>query len=266
MDFYDTHAHSFLSFDSEENPRNYLSKITKVVALTEHLEMDYAYVEGEELIPNFEQTLEWQREWAEEKNGNRLLMGVEIGYSNGNEDRLKRAIAPYSFDLKLLSTHHNNIYDFMDEKANATPEEMLDIFLTQSEEALDHFPEAQIFCHFDYGFRIYDMNPNQFKAYENRLVPILKKVIKNGLALELNSKSIFNYENLPMYKWIIPIYQKLGGTLFSIGSDAHKSEDHYMKFDELIQLLDQHGVESVAQFYGQKLSHFPIVELKNKFN
>lgn len=263
MKFYDTHAHSFLSFDSEEDPKNYLSDRTSVVALTEHLEMDYMYVEEKELIPDFNKITEWQNEWK--KEGNELLMGVEIGYSHGNASRLKRAIAPYQMDLQLLSTHHNNVYDYMDPKASATPEEMLDSYLNQLEEALAHFPNANIFCHFDYGFRIFEMNEAQFEPYKKRLIPIFKKVIESGLALELNSKSIFNYNNLSLYEWAIPTYQSLGGTLFSIGSDAHKADEHYMGYGELINLLDKFGVETVAQFYGQKLSHYPLEELKKIF-
>jgi histidinol-phosphatase (PHP family) len=263
LEFYDTHAHSLLSFDSEEDPKNYLIEDTRVVALTDHLEMDYAYVEGNELIPDFDQIPAWQKEW--DSNGKELLMGVEIGYSKGNAKRLKQAIALYSMDLKLLSTHHNNTYDYMDENAEATPEEMIDSFLIQTEEAVDHFPEAQIFCHFDYGFRIFDMSLQQFKAYEERLVPILQKVIEYGLAFELNSKSIFGYENLDLYEHVIPIYQELGGRLFSIGSDAHKAEEHYMEFGNLINLLDKHQVETVAQFYQQELSHYPLKELKKRF-
>ncbi len=263
MDFYDTHAHSYLSFDSKEDPRNYLSETTRTVALTEHLEFDYAYVEGGQTIPDFQRMLEWQRDWKEE--GNQLLMGVEIGYSAGKAEELKKAIAPYPIDLKLLSSHHNNEYDFMDIHVDATPEEMLDSYLKQLSEALDYFPDAHIFCHFDYGFRIFDMAPKDFKKYEKHLVPILKKVIKHGLAFELNSKSIFDYENLAMYEWAIPIYQELGGTLFSIGSDAHKAESHYKNFGGLIQLLESFQVQSVAQFHKQKLTKYPLHELKKQF-
>jgi histidinol-phosphatase (PHP family) len=263
MEFYDTHAHSLLSFDSEENPKNYLSKSTNVVALTEHLEMDYTYVEEDTLIPDFDQMFEWKQAWKKEEKC--LLMGVEIGYSHGNADRLKQAIKPYSLDLKLLSIHHNNDYDYMDARAKATPEEMLESFLTQSTEALEHFPDAQIFCHFDYGFRIYEMSEEQFEPYKERFIPIFKKMIKQGLAFELNSKSIFKYNNRALYEWAIPVYQNLGGNLFSIGSDAHQAEDQYMRFGELINLLDAFDIKTVAQFYKQKLSHYPIEELKKRF-
>ena len=142
---------------------------------------------------------------------------MEVGYSHGNAGRLKAAIQPYQMDLKLLSIHHNNIYDYMDSKANATPEERLDSFLTQSAEALDHFSDAQIFCHFDYGFRIYEMNERQFESYKKRLISIFEKIIDKGLAFELNSKSIFNYNNRSIYEWAIPVYQDLGGILNRFG-------------------------------------------------
>lgn len=265
MKFYDTHAHSFLSFDSEEDPRNYLSDKVSVVALTEHLEMDYAYVEGDELVPDFKQIVEWQKEWQEEGAGNELLLGVEIGYSPGNAQRLKRAIAPFDMDLKLLSAHHNNIYDYMDTRVDVSPEAMLDNYLNQLEEALDHFSDAQIFCHFDYGFRIFEMNEQQFEPYKNRLLPIFEKVIKYGLAFELNSKSIFGYEKRALYEWAIPAYQELGGTLFSIGSDAHKAEDYQKNFGQLIELLEKFDVEHVAQFHQQELSLYPLKELKKNY-
>lgn len=153
----------------------------------------------------------------------------------------------------------------MDTKADATPEEMIKSYLTQLNEALDHFSDAQIFCHFDYGFRIFDLSPKDFKHYEEQLIPLLKKVIKYGLAFELNSKSIFGYENRAMYEWIIPIYQELGGRLFSLGSDAHEAESHYLNFGELINLLDKFEVQSVAQFYKQELTNYPLSELKKKF-
>ena len=40
MKFYDTHMHSYLSFDSEEDPTAYLSKKTEVLTFTEHLDLD----------------------------------------------------------------------------------------------------------------------------------------------------------------------------------------------------------------------------------
>ncbi len=263
MNFYDTHAHSHLSFDSKEDPRNYLTDKTKIVALTDHLEFDFSFVEGGQAIPDFGQISQWQKDW--EARDCQLLMGVEIGYSKGNEERLREAIAPYEMDLKLLSSHHNGEYGFMDTSGPARPEEMIDSYLTQLEEALDYFPDAQIFTHFDYGFRIFDMKEEDYKKYEARFIPILKKVIKHELAFELNSKSMFGYENMAMYEWIIPIYQELGGTLFSLGSDAHKASDHYYKFGEVIELLDKFNIESVAQFHKQELIAFPVEELKEHF-
>lgn len=185
MEFYDTHAHTLLSFDSKEHPRNYLSPTVNTVAFTEHLEMDYVYVEGGELVPDFDRMRDWQKEWA--KEGKQLLLGVEIGYSSGNHDKLSEALAPYAWDLKLLSAHHNKVYDFMDTKADATPEEMIDSYLTQLEEALDYF------------------------------------------------------------------------------SDAHQADEHFMRFGDLINLLDKYGVENVAQFHQQQLSLYPLSELKKRF-
>jgi len=81
------------------------------------------------------------------------------------------------------------------------------------------------------------------------------------MAFELNSKSIFNYHNYHLYDWAIPLYQSLGGEVFSLGSDAHKAEDHKLKFEQSINLLKKHNVKEVALFKNQNLERIDLDEI-----
>ena len=39
MTIYDQHVHSYLSFDCDENPENYLTEATKELVLTDHFDL-----------------------------------------------------------------------------------------------------------------------------------------------------------------------------------------------------------------------------------
>ena len=87
-----------------------------------------------------------------------------------------------------------------------------------------HLSEADVFAHFDYGFRVFGLSLAEFKQYEAQFLPILDQVIKNKLAFELNAKSAYLYDNLALYEYAIGLYISRGGTLFSVGSDGYYLE------------------------------------------
>lgn len=265
MLFYDTHMHSHLSFDCFEDPVKYLTPETERITFTEHLDLANTANGGQDDIPDFNQTLEWKQVFKQQYKVD-LLMGVEVGYVPSHLTRLQAILADHEFDLKLLSVHQNDQYDYMDGTVTESAEVMINAYLDQLIQALDEMTGCQIMTHFDYGFRIHPLRASDLVAYEPKLIQILTKCIKHGLAFELNSKSIVKYNNQFLYEWAIPQYQALGGTLFSLGSDAHRVSEHFMAFKELIELLEQFNVTEVAQFKGQELSLYPLEELKNFFN
>lgn len=262
MQFYDTHMHSRLSFDSNEDPVNYINETTEVLTFTDHLDLENTIFDKRDDIPDFDQLFGWQKQFKTSHNVD-LLAGVEVGFVPGQKERLEAIVSAYDFDIKLLSCHQNSEYDYMDE-VDEKPEVMMAKYMDQLLRALDEMSGFQIMTHFDYGFRIHDMTVNDIQKYEKNMVAIFKKCIDNNLAFELNSKSLIKYHNEDLYEWAIPIYQSLGGKLFSIGSDAHEAKDHFLAFDKSIALLEKFGVTEVAQFKKQQLSLYPLAKLKQE--
>lgn len=246
MDFYDQHMHTNLSFDSDEDPYNYISSDTKVVTFTEHLDLKNNANQGKDDIPDFDQLLEWKEEMAKIK-GVQLLLGVEVGYVSEHKDQLLSILDAYDFDIKLLSCHQNEHYDYMD-KIDLEPEMMIHAYLDQLLNALRDMPDCHIMAHFDYGFRIHKLSVKHLKPYEDKLKAIFKECIKQNMAFEINSKSLYVYDKYDLYEWAIPVYQELGGTLFSLGSDAHTADEHQLKFDQSIELLKKFDIKEVALF------------------
>lgn len=251
MTFYDTHMHSYLSFDSEAEPTSYLSEKTGVLTFTEHLDLDNTIFDKRDDIPDFDEIINWQSLFQKEHDIE-LLLGVEVGYVPGQQERLNAILSSFDFDVKLLSCHQNNRYDYMDERTEDTSKEMMDNYVDQLYQAVSTMKNCQIMAHFDYGFRVHDVSSETFESYKEPLVRVFKKAIKNDFAFELNGKSIEKYGTLDLYKWAIPAYIELGGTIFSLGSDAHNAAEHFMAFDKMIALLKQHGVTEVAQYKKQK--------------
>lgn len=265
MNFYDQHCHTHLSFDSEESIDNYLALGLEKLTFTEHLDLDNPVSGGDDDIPDFEQAVLWQQE-MKEKNDVDLLLGVEVGYVPGQEDRLNEILSSYDFDIKLLSCHHNRIYDYMDTKeTNAkveSSEQMMDQYVDQLLEAVTHMTDVQIMTHFDYGFRVHDASLETIQErYTEKITEIFQQIIKHEIAFELNSKSIVKYKNLDLYKWAIPLYLSLGGKLFTLGSDAHLASDYMLAFNDLRKLLQQYGVDEVALYEKEQAKMVKLSEL-----
>ena len=49
-------------------------------------------------------------------------------------------------------------------------------------------------------------------------------MIKRGIALELNTRSMFQYGQLPLYEIVVDWYIQMGGRMFTMSSDAHKAQ------------------------------------------
>lgn len=256
MRFYDQHCHTQLSFDSEASPWDYAQLGLEVLTFTEHLDLDNPVSKGQDDIPNFDQTMTWQKTFNEDY-GSQLLLGVEVGYAPGQTQRLQEILTAYDFDIQLLSCHHNLRYDYMDTAEHSEhldePIEMMDQYVTQLLEAVQELPDVQILAHFDYGFRVHDVSTDWIiERYHQPLTEVFKRCIRQGIAFELNSKSIYKYDKLALYRWAIPLYRKLGGHLFSLGSDAHEVADYQMAFDQLKALLLEFDIQEVALFEAKK--------------
>ena len=216
MKFYDTHMHSYLSFDSEEEPTSYLSEKIKVLTFTEHLDLDNTIFDKRDDIPDFDEIVKWQSEFQKEHDID-LLLGVEVGYVPGQEERLRAILSSHDFDIKLLSCHQNDRYDYMDEVTEDTPNEMMKNYVSQLYKAVTTMTDCQIMTHFDYGFRVHNVTAENFEEYKESLKCVFQKTIENDFAFELNGKSIVKYGTLELYEWAIPTYLEWQNIFFRIG-------------------------------------------------
>lgn len=260
MEFFDQHIHSCFSFDSTEDPQNYINEETKIFTITDHFEWINPLNDYVSDIPDFKK-IDLIKDQLLQERDVRLLSGVEVGYTSKYKSEIENIINTTYFDHIILSCHHNNTYDYMDSKIKSQSEDPVYQYFEQLINAVTETDFADILAHFDYGVRIHNFSTKNLKDYKSYLEELLSKAIQKGLSLELNSKSMYIYDNFDLYDYVIPLYQSLGGNSFSLGSDAHKKEDLFLHFKESINLLEHYGVEYVQVFVDKKPYHIPLDQI-----
>lgn len=253
MNYFDQHMHTYYSYDSEEHFENYLSRAAgKYLVTTEHLDVNNPYTGYQDDYPDYES---YTAEIAtlNEQYGNRILKGIEIGYTPGDRNEIRAYLEGKTYDVILLSVHQNGKYDFMQKEILLqTLEETMEQYYGLMLAAATDFKEANILTHFDYGLRLYDVRVEDLQKVEPLLLQVFKKAVENGLAFELNSKSMFKYGNAHLYEYGIALYKRAGGTLFTVGSDAHVAEDYEFHFDDMFAMLKRHSIKQLVVFHNQQ--------------
>lgn len=256
--------HTYFSFDSEESFESYLELTDGLIVTTEHLDLNTPSLNFEDASFDIDKYMETIDKLNTQYH-DRILKGVEVGFSLNNHKRVLDVLNKYNFDVVLLSVHYNDEFDYMDRSYDydKTPSILIPDYLSRLITALKAIGDkAQIMTHFDYGFRISSISAEDLKTYgKDLLIELTQMLIEKEMSLEINTRSLYDYDNLELYKYFVPLYLKHGGTEIALGSDAHFANDYKLKFKEVLQWLDTLGVKHVNQYIKQKAEKVLIKDL-----
>lgn len=259
LHYYDQHLHTFLSFDSEETFEAYLTHQPEFFVATDHFDLENSGTDFGDDIPDYHQLCQIHQV-LQDKTPTTLLKGIEVGVVPGQEARIKDYLAAHPYDLKLVSIHQNGKFDYMDDRVLSMDKFVVgQQYFNQMKTVLTNFSEGDILTHFEYGLRRFSFTPKELaEHFEKELIEIFKLAIAQDLAFELNAKSFGRYQNAPLYQYAIPLYQSLGGKLFTLGSDAHVASDYQLLFDEMASLLRSFSVEELVIVQGKERYLVPL--------
>lgn len=84
---------------------------------------------------------------------------------------------------------------------------------------------------------------------------ILKKIIQLGKGIEINTSGLRQeaHDTFPSPE-ILKRYHELGGTIVTVGSDAHRPQDVGAGFDRAAEILAEAGFNSICEFRNHKPS------------
>ena len=241
-----------------------IEKNLSYIAVTDHCEIDlYEKERCETLLrQSYFDMLKAQNVFGSELG---ILKGIELGNALYDTALAKKAAERLPYDLILGSLHHpTGVEDFafIDFKLTAV-KPLLDLYFDEMEELVD-WGCFDILAHITYPLRyingMYKMNIN-IREYENKLKRIYAKLIEQGKGLEINTSGLRQSYGLTMPDlWCLRLYREAGGSIVTIGSDAHTAKDIGANIIDGLRLAKEAGFENYC-IYRQREPFYIKIEV-----
>ena len=269
----DYHLHSEHSGDStapmETQIRAGLARGLKIMCFTDHYDPEFPYENNPDVAPGtFELDYDSYRndflKMKEKYEGKiELHLGVELGLQPHLGGFLRSYVREHDYEFIIGSNHLCAGFDpyYPDFLYSRTQQEALVLYLEDTLTNIRAFPDIDSCGHLDYVTRYLpdrDMIYT-YKAYADRIDPILRELIDRSIALEVNTspltKGMPHFNPLPD---ILSRYKEMGGELITIGSDAHVPERIAGRFEETAEILRALGFKYFAVYKERKPQMFPL--------
>lgn len=260
LNLFDSHVHSDNSHDGhhtvtylcEQAIENHMMGF----AITDHIECDSPKVD--EMFQSIRQSC-FAVEYARDCFGSDIILskGVELGQPHHNAPLSQQLIAAGNFDFLLGSCH--NLADGTDfyyanysdpdivvtDMLNAYYDDLLALAVWNGFDAMAHirYPERYIWG--DHRIPV-DITPHM-----ERIAEILRTLIANGKALEINTSAMRKGMPGDPGREILTLYKDLGGELITLGSDAHFAGHMAFGFDDMMDLMLDLGFQYFT-FYNHR--------------
>ena len=179
-----------------------------------------------------------------------IRMGVEIDYQKWFEEKISGYLEDHDFDFVIGSVHYVDRLMLMTDAylAGRTVEEVYRIYF----EALIDSVESGLFDilgHMEYANRrgIPACGPYHPAPYRAEVERLFSKMISKNVALEINTAGLRQGAGAtypcPEH---VELYAEMGGTLLSIGSDAHHPDELAHEYEQATALALECGLKEVA--------------------
>ena len=267
----DMHTHSENSHDSqcpvEEMVHSQIRQGTQVMAVTDHIDSSYAdHYDAFTPIKNAYDTVQEMNE----KYGDQItvLSGVEIGEGIWAPEAYKKVSSLCDYDVVLGSVHILMEEGFTDpyakidfsEMEDSEIERFLNVYFDDMLTTIDTI-DFDILCHLTcplryitgkYGRKV------ELAPWSDKIDEILKRIIKKGIALEVNTSAFDTLNDYMPTIEILQRYYDLGGYLITLGSDAHVSKNASIHFDKAIDTLKEIGFRNIFMYKNRKADQITI--------
>lgn len=265
----DLHTHSRFSFDGstplEVMLRSAVEHGVRILAITDHCDMTrgpegFQYYLNQEpaLIRDFQSVKPRFPELE-------LLYGLELGNPMDLPEETAALLRERTYDLIVGGLHFlsdgSDIYklDYSDEMA---VDRMFRDYFTHMERMVD-FGSFDTLAHLDYPLRMLRgkvPSPPSILRYRDLVEPILEKLVRSGIALEINTRGTYDWQGrVGPEEWVLRRYRELGGRLVTIGSDAHAPQWIGAGYAQAAELLTRVGYDSYTVFRNRVPCQIPLV-------
>ncbi len=263
----DIHNHSVLSPDGCDLPMEMAERACglgiKHFALTDHIETEK--FNGWDYAGAVEKSYGVFLEIQERFRGRmEVYYGVELGQPLFDLPLAEKLLAEHDYDFVLGSTHRTRTYPYLNEIPDSEEDRRrcLDEYFEEELRlaewgrfcSLSHLTFPLRFISGDVGGHEVDMS-----RYDAIIDKILETIIRNGIAMEVNSSGIRKGLHVPMpaAEYVKRYFDK-GGRMVTVGSDAHRVSDVGADIPQVIELLKDVGFSEICVFRKKQPIFIPI--------
>lgn len=253
----DYHLHTDRSLDARDSLMEVcmaaVEKGIKEIAVTDHFEPvagnpNYSFYKPEESLKEVENAKKIFGKFI------RIKFGVELGHPHLYPEHSEKLIERYPYDFVIASGHKmKGDVDFSEINYNYSD---LDKFC---QIYLDNLKEIALWGHYDcighfdlikrYAAR-QKIKIDLMENYKEQIEAILKIIIEKGKGIEINTSGLRQYSKdcLPDYG-IVRVYNRLGGKIITVGSDAHQAPDVGEGIGDAIVLAEKAGFNKITGYH-----------------
>ena len=259
MPYLDFHCHTEFSFDSESSPdvlcQTAIARGIRHLAFTDHCDLD-CILDGLYEEYDFSGSEKSVKEMRE-KYGDKLKVsrGIELGEPHVYPEEAKRTVEERHFDFVLGSLHNlRGVPDFSFIDFKKMPQALIDSLVKRNFCELceiAELPFVNAIAHVTYPLRYIRRCGRNADVWlcEDTIRRLFTTVAESGKALEVNTSPLRRGGNFTMPdRELLKLYRECGGSLVTVGSDAHLTEDVGANIDDALAMLDSLGFETVSVF------------------
>ncbi len=262
----DMHTHSEHSHDSsckiEDMLNAQLEHGTKIFAVTDHFDTDL--YEKYDIFTPIKSAHSDIDSLSKKYPDMTILKGIEISEGFWHPEIAAKAINMTKYDVIIGSVHlvkHGELsyaYSLID-FGKLTDEEIGDYLESYFNDMLTMLQShdfdilAHLTCPVRYIIGKYKRTVN-LTRYEEKIDEILTRVIASGKSLEVNTSSFNLFGDFMPGCDILKKYRKLGGTLVTLGSDAHVANNASVSLKCAVRALKQIGFDKIY-YYKNRIAY-----------
>ena len=260
MIFGDTHIHSTYSADCEtpmeEDVKAAIDAGLPYICFTDHIDYDYPYPDE---VFEYDMAAYLKNIAAlREVYGDRIAIyaGAELGMQKHLGPRYEALIRRWPLDFCIGSQHLVDNCDpyYPETFRDRRDSEIYRAFFEETLNDIRSFHSFDALGHLDYIVRYgKERRFYHYSEYADVLDEILKLLVKYNIALEVNTaglKKHLGFAN-PQPE-VHRRYRELGGTLITVGSDAHRTGFIGYGFEETAKLLKSIGFSHVVYYKAHR--------------
>ena len=265
----DYHVHTDFSddssYDMEDVVKDAITKGLDEICFTDHVDygikLDYG-VKGHvpRLAPNGEpyRNVDYPRyfqkiEDLQKKYEGQITIrkGLEFGVQMCHLEDYEKLYEAWPMDFIIHSNHQvADIEIYLPRYfAGHSQREYNRLYYEEILRTVKAYKHYSVLGHLDSIVRYDPKGPIDIREVEDLIRAILETVIADGKGIELNTSNVrYGLSDLTPCRHILKMYHELGGTIITIGSDAHKKEHLAFNILKSRQELKDLGFEYYCTF------------------